>query len=121
MPKHILTVDDEVEVRELIAEALTMAGFRVTGVSTAAEVMQVIAADPPDLLITDLQLEETDGFDVVERVKAVAPRLPIILLTGVLFDEEVVRGPVWEKIAAYVQKTSPLGHIVQMVTRHLPP
>lgn len=120
MPKHILTIDDEADVRELIGEALTDAGFRVTGVSTAAEALQVVHNDRPDLVITDLQLEECDGFEVAERVKAVAPQIPIVLLTGVLFDRDVVQGPVWQKIAAYVQKTTSLEQIVQTVTRHLP-
>jgi DNA-binding response OmpR family regulator len=120
MTKHILAVDDEPAVRDLICEALTMAGFRVTGASNASEAMQVLLGDPPDLIITDLQLEEGDGFDLVDRVKAAAPKTPIILLTGVLFDEEIVRGPVWEKIAAYVQKTSSLEHIVRTVKQHVP-
>src|SRR3954469_14563892 len=106
MKKHILTVDDEAPVRELIGEALTYAGFRVTGVSSADEALQVMQNDPPDLVMTDLQLEAEDGFELADRVKAVAPQTPIILLTGVLFDPEVVKGPVWQKIAAYVEKTS---------------
>jgi DNA-binding NtrC family response regulator len=120
MKKHILTVDDEAPVRELIAEALTYAGFRVTGVSSADEALQVIQKDPPALVITDLQLEAGDGFDLAERVKALAPNTPIILLTGVLFDPEIVKGPVWEKIAAYVEKTSSLEQIVQAVRRQIP-
>ncbi len=121
MPKHILTVDDETIVREMIVEALTAKGFRVTGVGTLEETLQVVQSDPPDLILTDLQLEECDGFDLTERVKTVAPHIPIILLTGVLFDQEVAKGPSWNKIAAYLQKTSTLEKIVQTVKQHLPP
>ena len=121
MAKHILLVDDETEIRELLVEALTEAGFRTTGVSSAHEALQVVQNDSPDLVVTDLQLQEFDGFDVVERVKAIAPQTPIILLTGMLFDPEIVQGAVWQKIAAYVPKTSSLEQIVQSVKQHLPP
>jgi CheY-like chemotaxis protein len=120
MPKHILAVDDEPVIREMIVEALTAAGFRVTGVATADEALQVVKNDRPDLVITDLQLEECDGFDVAERVKAVAPKMPIILLTGILFDQDVAQGPGWQKISAYLQKTSSLELIVKTVKQHMP-
>lgn len=121
LPKHILTVDDETVVRELIGEALTAAGFRVTGVGTTQEALQVVQHDPPDLILTDLQLEDGDGFELAERVKAAAPQIPIVLLTGMLFDPEVLQGPAWAQIAAYVPKTSSLEQILQTVRQHLPP
>jgi DNA-binding NtrC family response regulator len=120
MNKHILTVDDESEIRELLREILTASGYRVSGASSTAEAMRVVRDDTPDLIITDLQLEESDGFDLVEQVRAVAPKLPIIMLTGVLFDPQVLRGPIGEKIAAYVEKTAPLERVLQEVRRQLP-
>jgi DNA-binding NtrC family response regulator len=120
MPKHILTVDDEPSIRELIAEALMAAGFRVTAVATAEEVLHVVKTDPPHLVITDLQLEECDGFAVADQVKAIAPHLPIVLLTGILFEPDVVQGPTWQKISAYIPKTNSLEQIVQAVKRLIP-
>lgn len=120
MNKHILTVDDESQIRELLREILAASGYRVSGASSTVEAMRVVRDDPPDLIITDLQLEEGDGFDLVEQVQAVAPKLPIIMLTGVLFDPQVIRGPIGEKIAAYVEKTAPLERVLQEVRRQLP-
>jgi two-component system response regulator GlrR len=119
MAKHILTIDDEAVIRELLYDVLTAAGYRVTGVGSAAEALRVVHDDPPQVVITDLQLEETDGFDLIDRVKAAAPHLPIILLTGVLFDPAVIRGPVGAKIAAYVEKTEPLDRVLREVRRQL--
>lgn len=120
MKKHILTVDDESEIRELLREILTASGYRVTGASSVEEAMRVVKNDPPQLVITDLQLEESDGFELVEQVKGVAAQTPIIMLTGVLFDPAVLRGPVGKKIAAYVEKTSPLEHVLKVVAKHMP-
>ena len=57
---------------------------------------------------------------LAQRVKAVAPQTPIILLTGVLFDPAVIKGPAGEKIACYIEKTAPLDHILKAVKRYLP-
>jgi DNA-binding response OmpR family regulator len=121
MKPHILTIDDESIIRELLHEILSASGYRVTGVSTLDEAMRIVKSDPPNLIITDLQLEESDGFDVVVQVKAVLPAVPIILLTGVLFDRQVMRGPVGERIAAYIEKTAPLERVLAEVRKHLPP
>ena len=120
MTKHILNVDDESDIRELLREILTASGYRVSGASSTVEALRIVRDDPPDLIITDLQLEESDGFDLIEQVKAMAPKLPIIMLTGVLFDPQVIRGPIGKKIAAYVEKTAPLEQVLQEVRRHLP-
>ncbi len=120
MKKHILTIDDEVEIRDLLHEVLSVAGYRVSGASTAAEAMEIVRKDPPQLIFTDLQLEETDGFDVIEQVKAFAPNTPVILLTGVLFDPAVITGPAGEKIACYIEKTAPLDHILKAVKKYMP-
>jgi DNA-binding NtrC family response regulator len=120
MKKHILAIDDEQEIRELLCEVMNAAGYRVTAVSSIVEALAVLRTDPPQLVITDLQLEENDGFDLADQVKAVAPKTPIMLLSGVLFDPEVLNGPVGERIAAYVEKTAPLERILSEVKRLLP-
>lgn len=117
MKHHLLIVDDEEEIRFLLQEAFKGAGYRTTGVSTLAEAMRVVRTDPPHLVITDLQLEEADGFDVIDQIKSVAPALPIILLTGVLMDPAEIPASVRERIALYLPKTSPLATILSAVTQ----
>jgi CheY-like chemotaxis protein len=119
MRHHILTIDDEPAIREMLREALEVAGFRVTDVATAVEAMDVIRRDPPQLVITDLQLEETDGFVAIEQIKAEIPAVPVILLTGVLMEGDAVDRGVAGKIAGYIPKTAPLSHIVGEVKRCL--
>ncbi|MEN9635662.1 MAG: Photosynthetic apparatus regulatory protein RegA [Verrucomicrobiota bacterium] len=117
MTKHILTIDDESVIRDLLREVLTAAGYRVTGVSSAAEAMDAVRASRPDLIITDLQLEESDGFEIIDQLAAVAPSVPIILLTGMLFDHETLNRIVGNKIAAYLEKTASLETIISEVKR----
>lgn len=120
-PKHILLVDDEAVIRELLAEVLAISGHRVSQAATAAAAKQVLARERADLIITDLQLEQSDGLALIAEIKADHPEVPTLLLTGVLFDEETVDARIREKASAYLPKTAPLKTILAEVTRLLGP
>ena len=119
MKKHILIVDDEANIRDLLAQFLTMNGYRTTPVASAAEALLVGRADPPDLIMADLQLEDADGLEMIAELKAILPDKPVILLTGVLFDPKVVRDVLSTKVACYLEKTSSLERILEAVRRLL--
>ena len=119
--KHILIVDDEPLVREILREVLREAGYRVTDVASAAEALPRVRDDTPDLIVTDLQLEEMDGFAFIEQARQIAPKVPVVLLTGVLFDAAVSRRLGEEKVSGYIPKTAPLDHLLAEVKRHLAP
>lgn len=120
MPSHILIVDDEAPIRELLQELLSHTyGYRLSAVSDVEHAIKVVETDPPDLVITDLQLEDSDGFELADRIKALRPKLPILLVTGVLFDRQALRDKAGDKIDAYVEKTAPLAKILGEVQRLL--
>lgn len=117
MRKHILLVDDETEISGLLADFLTHRGYRTTAVPSAIEAHRTVASDPPDLIISDLQLEDSDGLEMIEQLKMKLPDTPIMLLTGVFFDPQVVRDTLSKRVACYLQKTSPLTQILGEVKR----
>ncbi len=117
MKKHILIVDDELEIREMLVTALQLQGYRTTDVGTALEAEAVVAAQPPDLIISDLQLDDSDGLTLIEKLKKQLPGVPILLLTGVYFEPLVVRDVLSKTVAAYHYKSAPLAQILETVTR----
>ena len=119
MKKHILIVDDEADIRDLLAQFLTINGYRTTAVASAAEALLVGQKDPPDLVVADLQLEDADGLEMIAKLKAKLPGEPVILLTGVSFDPEVVRDVLSTKVACYLEKSSTLARILEEVQRLL--
>jgi DNA-binding NtrC family response regulator len=119
MNKHILLIDDEEEIRDLLARFLISSGYRVTSVASAAEAQATVQRDPPDLIISDLQLEDEDGLNMIAQLKTVLPNVPVILLSGMLFDRQVVRENLSKKVSCYLDKTSSLEQIVEAVRRHL--
>ena len=81
--------------------------------------IESVRQDPPDLIISDLQLEDADGLEMIARLKVILPNVPVILLTGVLFDQEVVSDVLKTKVACYLAKTSSLTQILESVRRLL--
>lgn len=119
MNKHILIVDDEVEIRDLLGLFLTKAGYDVTALATPAEAIALVKKDPPDLIISDLQLEESDGLEMIDDLRATLPDTPVLLLTGVMFDPHVFRETLSKKVSSYLLKTTPLARVKQEIERLL--
>ena len=117
MPKHILIIDDEQSIRDLLSQYLADCGYRVSGVSSALEAFSLVRDAPPHLIISDLQLEDSDGLEMIARIKTMLPAVPVILLTGVLFDPEVIQDILSNNVACYLPKTSPLSKILEAVRR----
>lgn len=118
-PRHLLVIDDEAPILDLLKEYLTTHGYRVSTATTSAEARRIMQADRPDLIISDLQLEDTDGLHLVEQLRKHVPACPAILLTGVLFDAQVVEENLKWKISAYVSKTAPLQVLLQEIQRQV--
>jgi len=121
MKKHILIVDDEAAIRNLLAEYLTRSGYRVTAANSPIEAQQAVEQDPPLLVISDLQLADSDGLDMIDQLKTTLPNTPMMLLTGVLFDPKVVREVLSKKVSCYLQKTTPLSQVLGEVKRLIGP
>lgn len=121
MQYHILSIDDEDIIRELLGELLEAHNFRFTGVGTPSAALRAVRDDPPDLIITDLQLEDSDGLELVDKLQEFVPDAPVILLTGILFDAKTVDEKLSGKISAYISKTAPLQSLLTEIKRLLPP
>jgi len=119
MAQHILLIDDETEILELLQQILGMEGYRISTARSAEAARRVVLSDPPDLIVSDLQLEETDGLVLVEELRAHIPNVPVLLLTGVVFDPDVVRDTIQKRVSSYLDKTTSLDGILAEVRRLL--
>ena len=81
MEAHILVVDDDAAIRELIREYLSEHDFKVSMAETGAEMDKVLGAEMVDLVILDLKLPDEDGLAIARRLRE-SLDLPIIILTG---------------------------------------
>jgi two-component system OmpR family response regulator len=90
-PPHVLAVDDDALVRELIADYLGQNGFRVTTVADGAAMRSVLAQDVVDLLLLDLKLQAEDGMSLARRLRDESA-IPIVMLTGRSEEADRVMG-----------------------------
>lgn len=79
---HILLVDDDVSLLKLLGMRLESRGFRVTTAESGREALRVLELDRPELVLTDLRMDEMDGLALFQEVQRQAPGLPVILLTA---------------------------------------
>jgi phosphoserine phosphatase RsbU/P len=87
---HILVVDDDPQLRELICSCLRAKGFAVTEAKDGEEGLCLLAQQLPDLLLCDVQMPRIDGLEVLKVVKQKYPRLPVIMISGAGFIQDVV-------------------------------
>jgi DNA-binding response OmpR family regulator len=78
----VLIVDDDPVIVELITDALSMEGYVVRRVFNGVEGLMAIAAEPPALVLLDLNMPYLDGGAVLAQVRAAHPELPVILITA---------------------------------------
>ncbi|HVY17324.1 MAG TPA: response regulator [Rhodopila sp.] len=81
----VLLTEDDMLVRETIADLLELDGFQVAKACNADEAMTILEADPQSvaILVTDLSMPGENGIALVKRVRGLRPGLPAIILTGV--------------------------------------
>ena len=80
--EKILLVDDEEIILETVGDDLREAGFNVVKANNGAEGLRQFKASEFDLVISDLMMDEMDGFGVLREVKRISPATPVIIITG---------------------------------------
>lgn len=80
--RHIVIVDDEPGLREMVGEYLSNHGFIVRGAATSVALDALLAEHAADLVLLDINLGPEDGFAIARRLRACRPNLPIIMLTA---------------------------------------
>jgi len=78
----VLVVDDEPNIRELLAQTLRLVGFDVVVAERGIEAVEVARAAEPALVLLDVMLPDLDGFETARRLRAAGGDVPIIFLTA---------------------------------------
>jgi two-component system, OmpR family, response regulator len=89
---HLLIVDDEANLRSMLAAALRHNGFEVTAAENGRQALDAIAEQRPDLVLLDVMMPDLDGFEVCRRLRASGDHTPVLFLTARDTTEDLVRG-----------------------------
>ena len=117
MPIHILVVDDEQTIRDLLSQFLQAKGCQVTATASAKDALQILEASQPDLVICDISMDESDGLALIDRMREVNAQVPILILSGMFFDAQVLREKLLTCASGFVSKTASLQDIFKEVQR----
>lgn len=80
---HVMVVEDDLYVRELLIDVLQAEGFQVTEAGDADAAIRLLRIQPLDLLVTDLGLPgPLDGIDLAMAARGRCPGLPIVFISG---------------------------------------
>ena len=93
-PSHILVVDDDPTVAEVVARYLLHAGYTVERAADGRAALEQVAARRPDLVVLDLMLPEVDGLEVCRRLRAdpAARDVPVVMLTAKGDEQDRITG-----------------------------
>jgi DNA-binding NtrC family response regulator len=111
---RVLIVDDDGSTRRGLVQLLVQAGYDATAVGTFEEARRIISVTPPDLLITDIRLEEYNGLQLILN----SPRtIPTIVITG--FADPVLEAEARRGGAAYMVKPVQPLQLLEVVAEKL--
>lgn len=121
MKQHILIVDDEEQIRELLSLYLSKRGYDVSTAATSSETLRLMNEMPVDLVVLDIGLADEDGLKLLEELKATWPNVLVVMLTGMGFVEDLLQEAHQKGADGYVSKVLPLDELLIAIQRILRP
>jgi DNA-binding response OmpR family regulator len=89
---HVLVVDDDPTVSDVVRRYLEQDGYRVRLAADGLAALAAVAAETPDLVVLDLMLGGIDGLEVCRRLRRAHPELPVVMLTALGEEADRVVG-----------------------------
>jgi CheY-like chemotaxis protein len=80
--KTVLVVDDDASLRQLYKEELESEGYRVVLASDGLQALDVVAGEPPDVVVMDIRMPAMDGLEAMTRLLRERGNIPVILHTA---------------------------------------
>ena len=91
-PSKLLVVDDEPNIRDLLASSLRFAGFEVSTASDGASALTEMQDEAPDLIVLDVMLPDMSGFELTEKLRNAGIDTPVLFLTARDAMEDKIEG-----------------------------
>ena len=114
--QKILVVDDEENIRELYRDELAEEGYRVEMAENGTQALAKLESFRPDLVTLDVMMPGMDGIEVLRRIRAKDPSIPVLLLTA--FGEFKQDFSTWAS-DAYIVKSADVSELKQTVRKLL--
>lgn len=120
MKGHILVIDDERSMVDLLETDLTLRGYKVSGFTSSVAALDAVSATDAQVILTDLQMPGVNGLQVCERVVANRPDIPVVVMTAFGSMEtaiEAIRAGAWDFVTKPVEMEL-LAVVMDRAIRH---
>ena len=113
---RVLVVDDDEAIRRMVAEALTVEGYKVHPAGGGREAIQLAKRERPHLILLDVRMPQVDGWQVLEELRATAGRqTPVVVMTaGFDAQDQALAGGA----QGYLAKPFDLDDLISAVEAH---
>jgi response regulator RpfG family c-di-GMP phosphodiesterase len=118
-PPHILVVDDEGPIRDVLRSFLGSRKYQVTTVGSASEALEILKHLDVDLIVMDVFLGDEDGVELTTRLKRSHPNQPVIVVSGKGDDQNLRHEALDHGASDYISKTEPLEGLHHSIQRTL--
>ena len=120
MKGHILVIDDERSMVDLLETDLKLRGYKVSGYTSSTAALEAVSATDAQVVLTDMQMPGVNGLQVCERVVANRPDIPVVVMTAFGSMEtaiEAIRAGAWDFVTKPVEMEL-LAVVMDRAVRH---
>jgi two-component system chemotaxis response regulator CheY len=116
--KTILVVDDEIELLESMTDIIKSIDFDVITATNGEDAIAKFREKMPDLVLMDIKMPKMDGFDAFFKIKELNPDAKIILITGMVVDEEKIKKAKAVTLILLIKKPYSAEFLKEIVIRY---
>jgi DNA-binding response OmpR family regulator len=117
--KKLLLAEDERAIAKALQLKLGLSGFEVTVVSNGEDVLSAIKNQKFDLLLLDIMMPKMDGFTVMEEMKKLKNKTPVIILSNLSQEEDAKRAKELGAVDFFIKSNTPLTDIIAKINKFL--
>lgn len=114
-PIKVMIIDDEVDIVENLRLLLGEAGFDSIGYTSPREALGHLKTEKPDVVLTDIKMDDLTGFDILKLINSQDPDLPVIFVSGYITKELIIEALAFGVFAAVEKPFSNL-RIIELCT-----
>jgi DNA-binding response OmpR family regulator len=114
---HVLIIDDDQYVVSFLGMFFKSKGFEVQTGKDWADAETQLAHQTPSVVVLDIRLKNLDGTELIPLIHEKAPKVPIVMLTGLGYDEKLMQESLKAGAKGYVSKTLPPEELFAAVLR----
>jgi DNA-binding NtrC family response regulator len=114
-----LVIDDDPAITRFLATYLQQKGHTCAGLTEASQTHHWLEIHDCEVVVVDLNMPKVDGISLIQYIHEIKPQLPIIVFTGIGYEEEKMHAALRAGANGYVSKNLPIEQLYCVLTRVL--